>query len=187
MRTHTHTLFPLYLTEPNYRHLSLSDETKKNCSIFRLIESEVSLSFLFFFSPSQRLLSSLRDASPAAHPLIWRLILDLLNKTQIKTDNEESFPLTATFICFDCYSESWMAVYVRSVKMAASAILSLRPASLVVKQNRRAHPWPWCVHVCVCVCWVFGIKWYLCSSAEFVLWEVSSTYPSPDSLFVPLP
>lgn len=140
--THTHMLFPLYLTEPNYRHLSLSDETKKNCSIFRLMESEVSLSFLFFFSPSQRLLSSLRDASPAAHPLIWRLILDLLNKTQIKTDNEESFPLTATFICFDCYSESWMAVYVRSVKMAASAILSLRPASLVVKQNRRAHPWP---------------------------------------------
>lgn len=151
------------------------------------MESEVSLSFLFFFFPSQRLLSSLRDASPAAHPLIWRLILDLLNKTQIKTDNEESFPLTATFICFDCYSESWMAVYVRSVKMAASAILSLRPASLVVKQNRRAHPWPWSVHVCVCACWVFGIKWYLCSSAEFVLWEVSSTYPSPNSLFVPLP
>ena len=42
--THTHTHSPLYLTEPNYRHLSLSDETK-NCSIFRLMESDVSLSF----------------------------------------------------------------------------------------------------------------------------------------------
>lgn len=43
-RTRTHTDSPLYLTEPNYRHLSLSDETK-NCSIFRLMESDVSLSF----------------------------------------------------------------------------------------------------------------------------------------------
>lgn len=132
-------------------------------------------------------------------PLIRRLILDSLNKTQIKTDNEESFPLTATFICCDCYSESWMVVcpcvcvcvFVFRVEMAASAILSLRPASLVVKQNSLAYPWPaiLCVFVCVRVVWVgwgFGIKWCLCSPSEFVLWEVNSAYPSSDSVFVPL-
>lgn len=49
-RTHTHShartkehIAPLYLTEPNYRHLSVSDETK-SCSIFRLMESDASLS-----------------------------------------------------------------------------------------------------------------------------------------------
>lgn len=136
VRTHTHS--PLYLTEPNYRHLSLSDETK-NCSIFRLMESDVSLSFSSSSSPPLsiccRLFAApyctvLHRTSPATHPLIPRLILNSLNKTQIKTDNEESFPLTATFICCDCYSESWMAAR-QCVRVRV--ILSLRPASLVVK------------------------------------------------------
>lgn len=133
----------LSVTEPNYRHLSLSDETE-NCSIFRLMDSED----VCFFSPSQRLLSSLYDAAPAARPLIWCLILNLLNKTQIKTDNEESFPLSATFICFDFYSESRRGrVCFLSGRWVKVTSKSLRLASLVVKQSSCAHPWPSCSFV----------------------------------------
>ena len=93
-------------------------------------------------------------------------------------------------VCVCC--RACVCVCVFRVEMAVSAILSLRPASLVVKQSSRAHLWPTLLSVCVCVCvcvwvlWGCRIKWCLCSSAGFVLWEVNSAYPSCDSLFVPL-
>lgn len=101
------------------------------------MESEVALCF---FSPSQPLVVMSSQCS-ARRPA--RLILKLLSKTQIKSDNEESFsPLRAAFICFDCYSEPWMAVLMCTSVLSGSGTFSLRSASLVVKQNHCAQLGP---------------------------------------------
>ncbi len=161
---HTHTHSALYLTEPNYIIDTSPCRMKQKTALFSDWWSLKSLcrSLLLLPLSASFVVSVRRLVPPPTHLLIHRLILDSLNKTQIKTDNEESFPLTVTFICCDCYSESGIAVRlcvsvcVFRVEMTASPILSLRLPSLVVKQNSRAHPWPTilcvCVRMCACVC-----------------------------------
>lgn len=146
------------------------------------MESDVSLSFSSSPPPHPCLLSSRCDASPAAHPLSRRLIHDSLNKTQIKTDNEESFPLAATFICCDCYSEVCPHACV-CFQSGNGSRLALSPASLVVEENSHVHAWPSVLCVClVCALWGFRAKCCFCSCAELVWCE----YPSCDFVFHPL-
>lgn len=174
-------------------------QMKQEATLFSDWWSLMSLcSFLLLLPLSACFIISVqRRAHPPPHPpvptlyLILLLILDSLNKTQIKTDNEESFPLRHLQLLWLLFCVCVGCVCVFRVEVAVSAILFFESCfiSCQTKQLYCIEPWPIqcvCVLGCVCLCVSQWFFFFLlvpeCLRGAKMLWNVMLLGETPASI-----